>query len=203
MPKTFAQSESGVVYIADGFNAVQRWDGNTSTLETAGVDPPPTAVVIAGSGSGSISGTYTAYQRFVDRLGNYSNLSPISNELVIAGKGQINYSSVDAPASSQVVSRQILRNASGNTSSYYVDVDTTDLSATTFTSTKTDAQLTAQTLVPIVDSEGNDLAADRYTVPPDDLPLLLMANGRMLQAGEALYTQGAIQITQSLSLIHI
>lgn len=197
MPKTFAQSESGVVYIADGFNAVQRWDGNTSALETAGVAPPATAVVIGSSGSGSISGTYTAYQRFVDRLGNFSNLCPISNTLVVAGVLQIDYSSVDIPTSSQVVSRQILRNASGNTSSYYLDITTTDLTATTFTSTKTDATLTAQTLVPIVDSEGNDLAADRYTVPPDDLPLLLMANGRMLMAGEAIYTQGAIQITQS------
>lgn len=197
MPKTFAQSESGVVYIADGFNAVQRWDGNTSALETAGVAPPATAVVIAGSGSGSISGTYTAYQRFVDRLGNYSNLCPISNTLTVAGVLQINYSSVDAPISTQVVTRQILRNASGNTSSYYLDVETTDLTATTFTSTKTDATLTAQTLVPIVDSEGNDLAASRYTVPPDDMPFLLMANGRMLMAGEAIYSQGAIQITQS------
>ena len=201
MPKTFAQSESGVVYIADGFNAVQRWDGNTSALETAGVDPPPTAVVIAGSGSGSISGTYTAYQRFVDRLGNFSNLSPISNTLTIAGKSQIDYSSVDAPTSSQVVSRQILRNASGNTTTYYLDVETTDLSATTFTSTKTDATLTGQTAVPIVDSEGNDLAADRYTVPPEDMPLLLTANGRLLFAGEALYDQGAIQITQSSATV--
>ena len=197
MPKTFAQSESGVVYITDGFNAVQRWDGNTSALETAGVAPPATAVVIAGSGSGSISGTYTAYQRFVDRFGNFSNLCPISNTLTVAGVLQIDYSSVDIPTSSQVVTRQILRNASGNTSSYYLDVETTDLTATTFTSTKTDATLTAQTLVPITDSEGNDLAADRYTVPPDDLPLLLMANGRMLMAGEALYSQGAIQITQN------
>ena len=201
MPKTFAQSESGVVYIADGFNAVQRWDGNTSALETAGVAPPATAVVIAGSGSGSISGTYTAYQRFVDRFGNFSNLCPISNTLTVAGVLQIDYSSVDIPTSSQVVSRQILRNASGNTSSYYLDVDTTDLTSTTFTSTKTDATLTAQTLVPITDSEGNDLAATRYTVPPDDMPLLLMANGRMLMAGEALYSQGAIQITQSSATV--
>ena len=201
MPKTFAQSESGVVYIADGFNAVQRWDGNTSALETAGVAPPATAVVIAGSGSGSISGTYTAYQRFVDRLGNFSNLCPISNTLVAAGVSQIDYSSVDIPTSTQVVSRQILRNASGSTSSYYLDVDTTDLAATTFSSTKTDATLTAQTLVPIVDSQGNDLAADRYTVPPDDLPFLLTANGRLLFAGEALYSQGAIQITQSSTTV--
>ncbi len=201
MPKTFAQSESGVVYIADGLHAVQRWDGNTSALETAGVAPPATAVVIAGSGSGSISGTYTAYQRFVDRLGNFSNLSPISNTLVVAGKLQIDYSSVDIPTSSQVVSRQILRNASGNTSTYYLDVETTDLAATTFTSTKTDATLTGQTAVPIVDSEGNDLAADRYTVPPDDMPLLLTANGRLLFAGEALYDHGAIEITQGSATV--
>lgn len=201
MPKTFAQSESGVVYIADGFNAVQRWDGNTSALETAGVAPPATAVVIGSSGSGSISGTYTAYQRFVDRLGNFSNLCPISNTLTVAGVGQIDYSSVDAPTSSQVVSRQILRNASGNTTTYYLDVDTTDLTATTFSSTKTDATLTAQTAVPIQDSEGNDLADDRYTVPPDDLPLLLTANGRLLFAGEALYDHGAIQITQGSATV--
>lgn len=201
MPKTFAQSESGVVYLADGFRAVQRWDGNTSGLESAGVTPPATAVVIGSSGSGSISGTYTAYQRFKDRLGNYSNLSPISNTLTISGKGQINYSSVEAPTSSQVTTRQILRNASGNTTTYYVDVETTDLTSTTFSSTKTDAQLTAQTAVPIQDSEGNDLAEDRFTVPPDDFPMLLPANGRLLFAGEALYSAGAIAITNGSTTV--
>lgn len=201
MPRTYAQSESGVVYIADGFHAVQRWDGSTAGLETAGVAPPASALTIGSSGAGAITGTYTAYQRFVDRLGNYSNLSPISNSISISAKGSIDYSSVPIPTSSQVTTRQILRNLNGNTTTYYLDVETTDLTSTSFSSTKADTTLAAQTAVPIQDSEGNDLAVDRFTVPPDDLPLLLSANGRILMAGEALTDEGAVAVTQSSATV--
>lgn len=83
MPVTFAQNENGLEYVATGFDPVRRWDAITGGLELAGVAAPTLTPVIAGAGDGGIFGTYFAYVRFVDRLGNYSNLSPLSNTLVL------------------------------------------------------------------------------------------------------------------------
>lgn len=76
----------------------------------------------------------------------------------ISGIHQINYSSVQVPAESKVVRRQILRNTDGQATTFYVDVETADLAATTFSSTRTDTELATQTRVPLLDSDGQPFA---------------------------------------------
>ncbi len=84
--KNFAEAPNGLVYIADGVNPMQRWDGLAAVPDTAGVAAPTAAVTIAGGGGpGAIVGTYTAYIRFVDQYGYFSDLSPISNTLTPSG----------------------------------------------------------------------------------------------------------------------
>lgn len=272
-PASFAQGENGVIYIGNGFQTVKRWDGSTITVETAGVIAPENEILITSSGTGPITGTYYAYQRFVDRLGNFSNISPVSisasgsvtniviaggvttittsaahgltapnlvtitgvvgvtgiegslevgavptttsfnirdpdtnanivasgtyvsggtwrgiDGLVAASKLTLTFSNLDA-APSQVVRRQILRNKNGNTTTFYVDVDTTDLADVTLTSRKTDTQLDEGDAVTVADF------VTEYGVPSDDLPLLTMSKARLLFTGEAAYTQGAVAVT--------
>lgn len=112
----------------------------------------------------------------------------------IAGASTITYTSVPVPTEPRVTRRQILRNTDGQASIYYVDVDTTDLSSTTFSSTKTDDTLDDQTAVAILDADGNP-NANRHTVPPNHKTAISHHLGRMFAAGELDYTQGSIQTT--------
>lgn len=194
-PATFAITDGGILLIANGFQAVKRWDGTTAGIETAGTEAPATAMTLATSGAGAITGTYTAYQRFVDRLGNYSNLSPISNTVTPVNVTTFNFTSVPIPTSAQIVTRQILRNANGNTSTYYVDVESTNLTATSFSSTKSDATLITGTPVTVADF------ISQYGVPPDDLPLLCNSKSRLLMSGEAVYSLGAVSLTNGSATV--
>lgn len=85
MPNHFEHTQDGRLLIASGFDHVLSWDGHSSTAEVAGVPAPATAPVIAGAGFGKIVGRYRAYMRFLDKNGRVSNLSPVSEEVVISG----------------------------------------------------------------------------------------------------------------------
>jgi hypothetical protein len=172
-------------------------------------------------------GTYSSYVRFVDRYGNYSNLSPLSN-IVTVGRPRpdnladpavlqalngastglypqpssmiemaattVTYSNVPVPTESRVIRRQILRNTAGQADTYYVDVDTTDLVSTTFTSTNADPTLAVQEAQPLFDLYGFPLA-NRFGIPPNHKPYLASYGGRMFLAGDRSYTDGSIQVT--------
>ena len=201
MPDSYAQTPEGLLLVANGVQAMLRWDGLSAQMETAGVKPPATAPTISASGVGAIVGEYTAFVRFVDDHENVSNLSPTSNTLhpqsttgtitnvgtasplvvtspnhgllngavvkisgvggatganntwtitVVdanrfslngsvgggaytgggtwtAGAQTINYTNLPLPTETKVRRRQILRNTEGQASTYYVDIDTTDL----------------------------------------------------------------------------
>src|SRR5262249_46033957 len=69
-PLSFARAPDGSVHMANGLMPVVKWDGVKSAGRTVGVLAPATALTLAGSGAGSLSGTYTAYERFVDDDGH-------------------------------------------------------------------------------------------------------------------------------------
>ena len=71
------------------------------------------------------------------------------------GVGTLAYTSVPLPTDTKVTRRQILRNKIGDLNTFYVDVEDTAIVATSFNSTKTDAQLGEA--VPILASDGSDL----------------------------------------------
>lgn len=195
IPNSFAlDPDSGLLLIADGFGTVLRWDGLSDEAEPAGVAPPTGTPVLAGSGSGSITGTYFAYVRFVDKYGLVSNLSPISASITITGKLQIDYSSIPIPTETKVVKRQILRNTTGQAQTVYVDVETTDLTTTTFTSTRSDANLATQEAVVIIDNEGLSLA-NLHTVPPNYKAFIAHVQDRMFYMGEVVYSEGNVAVT--------
>lgn len=194
MPDNFCTAADGTLYIANGIDPLMKWDGLSGDLDTSGVAKPTAAMTLAGSGTGTITGTYYGYSRFVDEDGNFSDLSPISAAVVLSVKGKITYTNVPRPAQTKVKRRQILRNTSGQTGTFYVDVDTQDLTATTFTSTRTDTQLQSQTSAPLFDADGQPLA-NLHGVAPDWKTCLATSIDRLFLAGEEPYTEGSIAIT--------
>lgn len=203
MPNSFAESADGTVLIANGIDPVLRWDGKTQQAEPAGVEAPEDAVTIGSSGVGTITGTYYAFVRFVDRNGNFSNLSPISEAIVVDGVEKITYTDVPTSALPQIVRRQIVRNTDGQTDVFYVDVDTTEIYTTSFESSNTDFDLEAADRVPLFDTTGFPLA-NRYNPPPDTHPFLAFHLNRMWMAGFRTYAEGSVQVTnQSTTVIGI
>ena len=129
-------------------------------------------------------GDYSAYVRFVNERGSYSDLSPLSNVLSLAESDYaygVTYSSVPVPTEDNVVKRQIVRNTSGQANTYYVDVETTDLVATTFSSDKTDSELSAGEPVALFADDGSVLANTRG-VPPSYKTAMAHHSGRMFMA---------------------
>ncbi len=242
------------------------------------MNAPTGKTVIAGAGYGKIVGRYRAYVRFVDRFGNYSNLSPVSDELLVngssgyiygassespiritspahglttgavvfiegvegntaangvrlikvrdansfwlmgtasngaysgptsasqgvtsgawyAGVHAITYNNLPVPQDQKIVRRQILRNTNGQFDTYYVDVDTVNLTATYAVSNRDDDALSAQPAVPLFRANGADAAVSSYGLPPNDKKFMATMLGRVLAAGEVIYTQGAVSVS--------
>lgn len=334
MPNTFAETPDGKLMIASGFDPVITWDGMATSAIPAGVPAPTQAPALSGTGSGSLAGTYTVYQRWLDKDGNVSNLSPVSGAwagqgqsqsktisdvgvltnpteiqtititnhepygdvvftfptaalstltsaagtqqlflytgpggmfpinisqrdfpvptgsviVFCAGHGLITgqkvvlsgvegfdaangvftvtvldaekfaideargsggnytgggsffiasdtlvYTNVQAPTDPKVVRRQLLRNTDGEAATYYVDVDTTDLTSTTFSSTRTDDDLSAQTAVPLFDNQGNVLA-NAHGTPVSHKQVIVQHLGRMFLGVEEDYKDGSVQV---------
>lgn len=202
MPNSFAEAEDGVILIADGIGPVLRWDSLTTSAQPAGVFPPnpDTVMLLDGSGSGGITGEYRAYVRFVTGDGRVSNLSTVSPAVTVNAVGQIDYSSVAAANQPGVTRRQVLRNTDGQFAVFYVDIDTTDLTSTFLTGTKTDAQLAASEAVTLLAADGTSLA-NRHTVPPNTKPFIAPHQGRMYYFGFESYAEGSIRLTNGSTTV--
>lgn len=198
MPDSYAESADGVVLIANGIDRVLRWDGFAQTAEPAGVEAPNPAVkpAITASGSGGINGTYTAYVRYLDARGNPGNLSAVSNSIVATNAGQINYTNLPIPTTGKVKTRQILRNTSGQAGTYYVDVEDSNVTSSTATGYKTDAQLSTSTPLVLFDATNGLPVGNRFGVPPDTKPFLAFHLGRMWLAGFSPYAEGSCKVTR-------
>lgn len=200
MPDTFAESSEGVVLVTNGIDKPLRWDGQDLTAVPAGVTAPTTAPTLSGIGAGGITGAYRAFVRFVDRYGNYSNLSPISGQVQVNAASAVLYQSLPAPAEAKVTRRQVLRNTAGQFATFYVDIDTENVSAPSMQSTRTDADLAAREAQPLLDAEGNDLA-NVHGPPPDHKPFVAYHLTRMWMAGESTYAEGSVEVTKGSTTV--
>jgi hypothetical protein len=190
----FAQSADGLLFAANGIDPVLIWDGLAGQMDVAGVAAPAAALTFAGAGSGAITGTYYAYTRYVDARGNASDLSPLAGPVTLAARGEVAYSNVPAPAESKVALRQILRNTAGQTQVFYVDVETDDLTSTSFSSTLADGLLQNQEAVALYDDAGI-VVANRNAPPPADKGVIAAHLDRMFLAGEEVYREGSVAVT--------
>lgn len=199
MPDSFAESSEGLLLVANGIDKTLRFNGQ-GDMETAGLNAPETAISIAFGGVGSITGEYFAFERFVDGEGNLSNLSPVSPGVVAASASVVTYGNLVAPSDGRVVRRQLLRNTAGQTTTFYVDVDTQDLYSLSINSNNTDSVLQTNEAVPLFDTDGKPLA-NRYDPPPADRALIAQHLNRMFMAGGQPYAEGSAKVVFGLPTV--
>lgn len=200
MPNSFIETAEGIILIANGIDNVLRWNGETNQAEPAGVIAPTAAITVGSSGVGAITGSYFAFVRYVDRDGNFSNVSPVSTELVVEDVEKILYTDVPVNALPQVVRKQILRNTDGQTDVFYVDIDTTEMFTTEFESTKSDFELANLDAVPLFDTTGFPLAS-RYDPPPSTHPFMAFHINRVWMFGFQPYAEGSVQVTSGSATV--
>lgn len=201
-PIEFARATNGYMYFATGLDPVFKWDGMTLQAETAGVPAPAAGPTLTVTGTGSgITGDYSAYVRFLDAAGNVSNLSTVSNTVTAANALSIEYAQVAIPTSSQVVRRQILRNAAGSNLVYYVDIDTTDLFSQTFSSQRDDDDLRQQEIVALFDDEVSANLANFHGIPPNDKPFITYYQLRLWMYGTITYDEGCVSLTNGSTTV--
>jgi hypothetical protein len=156
------------------------------------------------SKTAGISGTYYAYVRFINDLDAPSNLSPISSNTLILEPTDyaygIAYSNVPVSTQANVVRRQILRNTDGQAATFYVDVDTTDLTSTTFSSIQYDEALLSSEAVPLFTPAGVPLA-NSHGQPPTWKRVMSNHLGRMFMAVDRQYARGGVWVTKGSPLV--
>lgn len=117
-----------------------------------------------------------------------------------AGVDSITYSNVPVPTDPKVVRKQILRNTDGQFTTFYVDVDTTDLAGTSFVTDNTDEDLGATTGIPLLTSDGLPFA-DANFPPPDFMTSMAHHNGRMFAACNRVYKDGCVVVTNGSTAV--
>lgn len=150
--------------------------------------------------TGRISGTYTAFQRFVDEYGNVSDPSPLAAETRLTGAYYVRYSNVEVPTDPRVVKRQIWRNTSGQAQLFYLDIETADLSATAFASSKGDTELQLSKPLALFRSDGEPLAY-LYGLPPSNKRCVVAFNNFMFAAAERSFTRGCVSVTNGSAVV--
>lgn len=117
-----------------------------------------------------------------------------------AGVAAVTYSNVPVPTEAKVVRRQILRNTTGQTQTFYVDVDTTDLTSPTLTGTLSDVLLAAQPFFSLFDSNNNS-QLDLYHVPPCHKSVMAAHLSRMYYGVDIEYSEGCVAVTYGLKSV--
>lgn len=154
-------------------------------------------------GNTSANGTWTITKIDNDNFtlnSSSGNAAYIGAGTWISGVSTIAYTNVPTTSDTKVTGRQILRNTDGQTTTFYVDVDTTDLVTTSFNSTNTDTLLAANESQAILDSDGLPLANLR-TVPPTHKTTLAAHLSRLFMAGQYDYTTGMVSVTNGSATV--
>ena len=94
----------------------------------------------------------------------------------------------------KVVGRQLLRNTPGQASTFYVDIDTRDLTSTKFNSYLNDGQLQTQQAVPLLDT-GGGILANTHGFPPSWKAVTASYLGRVFATTDVVYSTGNVVVT--------
>lgn len=110
------------------------------------------------------------------------------------GASELRYEDVPVPDDTRVVRRQILRSLLGDADVFYIDIDTTDITSTIFTSTKTDDDLinTLNASVVLLDADGVDHNLARHGEPPNWKAVVQSYQNRVLYGVDYVERDGAV-----------
>lgn len=104
------------------------------------------------------------------------------------------------PYKSKVVGRQLLRNTPGQATTFYVDIDTRDLTSTTLYSYNNDAFLETQEAVPLLTSTGA-LFANTHGFPPSWKAVTASYLSRIFATAEQVYNVGNVIVTSGSTTV--
>jgi hypothetical protein len=111
-PVSFAETPTGTLLLANGIDRMVKWDPLAAEADTAGVARPTAAMELGAINVGKLTGQYVAYCRFIDKDGNPSDLSPVSNDIDAGRDGWIE--AVEIRAADVLVRSQAHGLASGD-----------------------------------------------------------------------------------------
>jgi hypothetical protein len=94
-PVSFAETPTGTLLLANGIDPMLKWDPLAADADTAGVLAPTEAPELGGMNAGKIAGQYVAFVRYIDKAGNPSDLSPVSNAMDTGRDGFIESLKID------------------------------------------------------------------------------------------------------------
>jgi hypothetical protein len=170
-----------------------------TTLLAHGLTTGQTVRISDVGGNTDANGTWlvTVLSAKAFSLDGSSGFSPYTGGgSVQTGIEKVTYTLPDAnaPPEPKVVRRQFIRNTAGQARTFYVDVDTSDLSSTSFSSSRSDDDLATQEAVVILDE--NDVSQTNiYDPPPQTKSTLVSHLGRVFAAVEIEYAEGAVKVT--------
>lgn len=169
-PASFGTWENKWLFGVNGTDRPMFWDpvGYPSGAVKAGITAPATKETLTAIGSGGpITGTYTAYYRFVDAGGRVSDFSPVSSTITASSAQYMQHVVAPSPAAEpRVTGIQVYRNTDGQVSVYYL-VGTLPPTGGTITESNSDTQLQALPNVPISNPDGTPFA-NMNGVPPSN-----------------------------------
>jgi hypothetical protein len=197
-PLTYAVSPDGVLYMANGIDAPQRWDGQTASAETAGIVASTASCQVSASGSGDIYGTYHIYTRFLDDAGVPSSFSSATTIAITSGASceTLNYTEIPLSTESRVTEREVWRNTAGQLHTYYRDCVIDDNETQVTSSTRTDGDLVTQSSIRLLTEDGWP-NANRFYPPPSWMKVVVSFGNRMWYLVPADYTDGTATIDEA------
>lgn len=200
-------SPISVSYTASGSTGSITGATSASPIEITsaahGLNTGDTVKITGVGGNTGANGTFTITVTAANKFtldDSHSSGSYDGSGTWISGVDSIEYTSVPVPTEAKVVRRQILRNTDGQAVTFYVDVDSVDLVATSFSSTLDDTLLAANEAVPLLDSENRPFA-NLHAKPLTYFPFLALHNDRMFSCGSVDYTKGHVKVTNGSTTV--
>jgi hypothetical protein len=132
-------------------NTTTTYRSGTVTDGALGANPPTTNTT--GSGGLTPGAWYAWTFRYVTSTGGETDIAPLIGVSMPAGADTVNLSGITVSPDSRVTKRRIYRTIANGATPYKLEAEISDNTTTTYTSTKTDAQLGADLI------QGNTTAA--------------------------------------------
>jgi hypothetical protein len=119
------------------------------------------------------------------------------------GSASVTYTSVPVSTDPKVRRRQVLRSLEGTADCFYVDIDTDDLAATSFSSSLTDDALAGRESVPMPPPGNYESSPWRHSAPPSDKAAVCSHLGTLFAAGHHAYSVGHVTTIAGLPLVAV
>jgi hypothetical protein len=183
-PYRYAKANDGTIFLLNGIDRPQAWDGLATATRNWGMDSPTGTPTLAAGAAGLPNGTYYYYVSWYnEKTGEYSGLSPISASFT-ATLDQVTVTKVSTTTDAQVTHWAVWRNTDGQTDTFYL-VGRTAYANATFTDNVADDEL-----------ETNQVMEDR-TVLDGKYCYVQNYKGRMVAFGSRVETTGTATATNA------